>query len=114
MREKDAKLNLLAIEFFQKYSNPTEDDLYDFLVEKEWSIADNYDVKCHREDIIFELEESEYDVSKISEDLINDILYHFEDKLGDYGSECGWRTILDNTIEWFEEDLEEYKLEEDE
>lgn len=111
MREKDDKLKLLAIEFFQKYSNPTEDDLYDFLVEKEWSIADNYDVKCHREDIIFELEEREYDVSRISEDIIESILWHFEDQLGNYGNECGWRTILDNAVEWFEEDLEEYKLE---
>ena len=110
---ENIKLKQLAIEFFENNLNPTEDDLYKFLVDNQWKIADNYDKDCHKEDIICELEERGYDVSKISNKLIDDILYYFEDKLGDYGSECGWRTILDNVIEWYEEDLEEYKLEED-
>ena len=105
------KLKELAKEFCKKYSNPTEDDLYDFLVDNEWRIANNYEKSCHKEDIIYELEEREYDVSKISDELINDMLYRYEDSLGDYGSESGWRTILNNIIEMYEEDLEEYKLE---
>lgn len=118
------KLKELAQEFFDKcITFQRVDDqikafrvesLYKFLVDNQWKIADNYDKDCHKEDIICELEERGYDVSKISNKLIDDILYYFEDKLGDYGSECGWRTILDNVIEWYEEDLEEYKLEESE
>ena len=111
---QNKKLEELAKEFFENNAKPTEEDLYKFLVDNEWKIADNYDKACHREDIIFELEDREYKISAIPTKLIDDMLYYFEDKLGDYGSECGWRTILNNVIEWFEEDLEEYKWEEKE
>lgn len=99
--------------FFEKHPTPTEDDLYNFLalVENQWKITNYYDKSCHREDIIYALEENEYDVDKIPTDLIDNMLEYFEDKLGDYGSECGWRDILNNVIEWYEEDLKEYKLE---
>ena len=110
---ENVKLRQLAIEFFENNLNPTEDDLYDFLVDNEWRIANNYEKSCHKEDIIYELEERLYNISKIPDNIIESILEHFEDSLGDYGNECGWRTILNNTIEWFEEDLEEYKVEEE-
>lgn len=105
------KLKELAKRFFENKQNPTEEDLYEFLVDNEYKIAQNYESSCHMEDIKYELEEQGYDFKNINNELLGQILYRFEDKLGDYGSECGWRTILDNTIEWFEEDLEEYKLE---
>lgn len=105
------KLKELAKRFFENKQNPTEEDLYEFLMDNEYKIAQNYDRNCHIEDIKFELEEQGYDIKNISNELIVNIVWHFEDRLGDYGNECGWRTILDNTIEWFKEDLEEYKLE---
>ena len=106
-------LDELSRVFFEKYPQPTKEDLYNFLVENEYKIANNYDKNCHKEDIMYELEDREYNISAIPPELIDDILYYFEDKLGDYGSESGWRTILDVVIDWYEEDLEEYKLEEE-
>ena len=110
---ENIKLRQLAVEFCDKHIYANEDDIYNFLVDNEWRIADNYDKTCHKEDIMFELEEREYNINAIPDKLIDSILYRFEDMLGDYGNECGWRTILNNTMDYFEEDLEEYKLEED-
>lgn len=108
------ELRKLTKEFLHKNNQLLEEELYKFLLYNQYKIAENYNENCHREDIICDLEEKNYNIEKISDELIDEMLWHFEDQLGNYGSECGWRTILDNTIVYFKEELEEYLLEENE
>ena len=61
------------------------------------------------EDVVNELEELGYDINFIPKTLIESIATSYDENLGDYGSENGWRYILENTIEQYEDDLKEYK-----
>ena len=107
--EKIKVLDDLVEEYFEKFPQPTKSSLLVFLIDKQYKIAGDYEYKCHREDIIYELEDKEYDTDRIPNDLIDDMTDYFEDQLGDYGSENGWHNILNNVIDYFEEDLKEYK-----
>lgn len=99
----------LIDKFLGEHSNPTRKDLYNFIINNEWRFCDTYMRNCHRQDIIDELIEREYETDKIPDDLIANIVYYFEEKLGDYGAESGWRIVLDWTLDEYEEDLAIYK-----
>ena len=107
---ENIKLRQLAIEFCDKHTYANEDDIYNFLVENEYRIAHNYDRTCIKDDFIFELEELGYNIKAIPQDLIENMLYSYEEKFEDYGTDCGWKSLLYSTIDWYKEDLEEYKL----
>lgn len=106
---ENIKLRQLAIEFFENNLNPTEDDLYKFLVDNEWKIYCDYDRNTHKEKMIDELTEKEYDTNKIPDDLIDDMVERFEDFY--YDDNYRWVDIMHDVIYDYEEDLEEYKLE---
>ena len=109
-------LDSLVKEYFDKYPHPTPSNLLVFLNENQNKITANYMYIYHREDVINELEYCDYDINRIPNDIIEDMTDYYEDQLSDYGCDCGWHSILNNVIEYFEEDLEEYKTgdEEDE
>lgn len=109
---ENIKLRQLAIEFFENHLNPTEDDLYDFLVNNEWKIYCDYDKNTHREKIIGELEYSDYAVDKIPEMLIDGLVERFEDIYYDDENSGHYDNCIRYAIDDYEEDLEEYKLEE--
>ena len=84
-------------------------DVQDFLVDKLYELSDLYDKDCHYENVISELIERDYDTIKMPNSLLDRIVDTYEEKLGDFGSENGWRYILDSVIEEYEDDLVEYK-----
>lgn len=102
------KLRQLTNEFFNKCEIITKDALYQFLVDNEWKIANGYEKSCHREDILFELDEMGYKSNKVPTDIIDDILERYEDHLADSEE---WHWMLKDIISDYDCDLEEYKLE---
>ena len=105
------KLRELAIEFCDKHAYANEDDIYNFLADNQWKIYCDYDRNTHKEKMIDELTEKEYDTNKIPDDLIDDMVERFEDFY--YDDNYRWVDIMHDVIYDYEEDLEEYKLEED-
>ena len=108
---KNNKLKELAREFCDKHKETNEDELFKFLADNQWKIYCDYDKNTHKEKIIDELAEKEYDTNKIPDDLIDDMVEEFEDFF--YDDNYRWLDIIHGVIYDFEEDLEEYKLEED-
>ena len=105
------KLRELAKEFCKQHNYAKEDELFEFLVDKEWQIYCHYDKMSHKDKIIGELENNDYEVNKIPDDLIYSMVERFDDILYDdddnYFDNCV-RYVLED----YKEDLEEYKLEE--
>lgn len=101
--------NLVHLFFVHYEAN--EENLYNFLKEKQWEISRNYDFNEHKSTIIDELKQREYRVDMIPDDLINTITEKFEDNL--YDNDYHWVDCMDDAIDYLEEDLEEYKLEEE-
>ena len=106
---ENIKLRQLAIEFCDKHTYANEDDIYNFLVDNEWRIYCNYDRNTHKENLIFELSEKNYDTDKIPNNLIDSMVERFEDFL--YNDGYRWNTIMNDVIFDYCEDLEEYKVE---
>lgn len=109
---ENVKLRQLAIEFCDKHTYANEDDIYNFLVENQWKIYCDYDRNTHREKIVGELEYNDYAVDKIPEELIDSMVERFEDIFYDDDSNP-YDNCIRYTIDDYEEDLEEYKLEAD-
>lgn len=107
-------LKILVNELFEKDEQPTPYEVYTWLRNNQHKIAQAYDKDCHKSDIIFELGEREYVVDKIPQTLIDDIVNYFLEKLDDLGSEYGWRDIMENAIDEFQDDLEPYRFLDDE
>lgn len=84
---------------------------FDVIERNLWKLSDIYDKSCYLEDIKTELAGYDYDVDKIPDNLLESILETYIDKLADWGSENGWNYIIDDTINLYKNDLEEYKLE---
>lgn len=105
------KLKELAQEYFATYKTIDEQSLYTFLADNQWKIYCDYDRNTHKEKMIDELTEKEYDTNKIPDDLIDDMVERFEDFY--YDDNYRWVDIMHDVIYDYEEDLEEYKLEED-
>ena len=104
---ENIKLRQLAIEFFENHLNPTEDDLYDFLEENEWRIYADYQKQSLKNTITTELDE-DFDVSKIPDNLIDDMAFTLEEMVYD---EYDFRDDMHELLDYYKEDLEEYKLE---
>ena len=105
------KLKALAQEFCDKYSWANVDDLYNFLIENQWKIYDDLLTQMLRSSIEQELDELGFDVERIPNSILAQMEYDFEGQVHD---EQHLRDCLNTTIEWFEKDLKEYKLEENE
>jgi GH18 family chitinase len=116
------KLRELAQEFFDKciiFQGVDDqlkafrvENLYNFLVDNQWKIYADYEKNTHKEMIVGLLEESDYKVDEIPDDLIDSIVYAFENILYDDSDntfDCCMRYAIDD----YKEDLEEYKLEEE-
>jgi hypothetical protein len=104
------KLKELSIEFFENHLNPTEEDLYNFLVDNEWRIYADYEKNTHKEIIIANLEHMGYNTTKMSDKLIDSIVERFGDILYD-DNDNHFGNCIRYAIDDYKEDLEEYKLE---
>ena len=102
-------LEQLVDEYFEKYPQANKSTLLVFLNENQYRVSQNYEHECRREDVIYELADSDYNTDIIPTELIEEMTDYYEDQLGDWGSENGWRYILNNVIDYFKEDLKEYK-----
>lgn len=102
------KLKSLAQEFCDKYSYSNVDDVYTFLVDNQWKIYDDNLTQMLRNSIEQELDELGFDVEKIPNSILTHMEYDLESQFFD---EQHLRDCLNTTIEWFEQDLEKYKLE---
>lgn len=97
--------------FLAEHEQPTAEDLYNFIIDNEWRIYSEYEKMCHKEDLLIMLEQREYNVDKLPNDLIDSILERYGDHLTDSEE---WHYILNDIIDDYEEDLEEYKTNEGE
>lgn len=88
--------------FLAEHKQPTAEDLYNFIIDNEWKIYHEYEKMCHKDDLFIELTEMGHNPYLISPDIIESILYTFEDRLSDSDD---WHYILKNTIYDYEEDL---------
>ena len=84
---------------------------FDVIERNLWKLSDIYDKSCHIEDIKTELAGYDYDVDKIPDEMLEHMLDTYEEWLADYGSECGYNSIIREVIGWYEKDLKEYELE---
>lgn len=112
MIKRREQIKKLISDYFED-NETLQKDVYDFVCHNLWHLYNIYDTECHREDVVDELEELGYKTDIIPETLIDDIVTSYDENLGDYGSENGWRYILENTIEDYEEDLRDYKNKEE-
>ena len=94
MIKEQSKLQQIAEDYFKTATEINKETLFNYLINNEWKIADNYEKSCHLEDIKCELEEREIEYD---DKLLYDVLYRYEDKLGDTEE---WRIILNNAIDW--------------
>lgn len=110
MENENIKLRELSKEFFKNCITPTENDLYDFLSKKQWEIFIDYIKNDHKEKLIYELQSLDYKVNEIPVDTIDLMVERFQDILCD--DDYRWVDCMNETISYFEEDLQEYKGEE--
>lgn len=103
------KLRELAKEFCNKNKYMNEDDLYIFLVENQWKIYADYQKQSLKNVVKQELDEQGFDVKNISEGIIEQMAFSLDELIFD---EDNFRDCMNQTIDWYKEDLEEYKLEE--
>ena len=105
------KLRELAKEFCKKNKNMNEDDLYIFLIDNQWKIYADYQKQSFENAIRTELDEQDFNVKDIPENIIQEMGLSLEETLLE---ENHFRDCINETIDWYKEDLEEYKLEENE
>ena len=105
------KLRELSKAFFENNEKPTEYELYKFLVDNEWRIYAHYQKQSLENTIRTELDEDNFDVKRIPETLIESMAYDLEEQIFD---EYEFRDMMSDIMDFYKEDLEEYKLEEDE
>lgn len=103
----------LVRDLFSKCEHPKEQDFLNWLMINNWKLARIYDHSCHTDDVICILNDWNYRVDEIPSSLIEDIVYEYEKSILNYGSESGWRDLLNSTIEDFCDNLKPYE-EEDE
>jgi hypothetical protein len=106
---ENIKLRQLAIEFFENHLNPTEDNLYKFLEDNAWKIYADYQKQSFENIIRMELDEQDFNVKDIPEYIIQEMGISLEETLLE---ENHFRDCINDTIDWYKEDLAEYKLEE--
>lgn len=109
---ENIKLKELAQEYFATYKTIDEQSLYTFLADNQWKIYADYDKYTHKEMIIGNLDYLGYPTTKIPDKLIDLIVERFEDILYD-DNDNHFENCIRYAIDDYEEDLEEYKLEED-
>ncbi len=107
---ENIKLRQLAIEFCDKHIYANEDDIYTFLADNQWKIYADYDKYTHKEMIIGNLDYLGYPTTKIPDKLIDLIVERFEDILYD-DNDNHFENCIRYAIDDYEEDLEEYKVE---
>ena len=112
MINRREQIKRLINDYFED-NETLQKDVYDFVCHNLWHLYNIYDTECHYEDVVNELEELGYDINFIPKTLIESIATSYDENLGDYGSENGWRYILENTIEKYKDDLKEYKNKEE-
>ena len=103
----------LVKNFFALCEHPKEQDLLNWLMINNWRFARMYDHSCHTDDVICILTDWGYKVNEIPSSLIEEIVYEYEKSILNYGSESGWRDLLNSTIEDFGESLKPYEKEEE-
>lgn len=103
------KLKELAQEYFATYKTIDEQSLYTFLADNQWKIYAYYQKQSLEDTIRTELDEDNFDVKRIPETLIESMAYDLEEQIFD---EYEFRDMMSNIIDFYKEDLKEYKLEE--
>ena len=114
------KLRELAKEFFDKYEvfqkadDPLKsfmvENLYNFLADNQWKIYADYDKQSHRQMVVFALENRDFKVGEVPDDLIDSITERFDDILYD-DNDNYFETCLRYAIDDYGEDLQEYAVE---
>lgn len=102
------KLKELSVEFFNNHPSPTENDLYNFLVDNGWRIYADYQKKSLHQTIYYELECRDFEASKVPEHIIDDMAVVLEERVFDEDRFCD---IINNVIDDYAEDLQEYTVE---
>jgi hypothetical protein len=103
------KLKELAREFCDKHKETDEFELFTFLADNQWKIYADYQSKSMIETITFELEERDFNVEEIPEWIITAMATKLEEKIYD---EYRFEDIINNLIDEYGEDLQEYAVEE--
>lgn len=114
------KLKELAQEFFDKciiFQGVDDqlkafrvENLYNFLVDNQWKIYADYDKMSHRQMVVYTLENRDFKVEEIPDDLIDSITERFDDILYD-DNDNYFESCLRYAIDDFGEDLQEYAVE---
>lgn len=109
---KDYELEKIAQNLVDNVQELTADNIYSWLVDNEWRIYSHREKEYHREDILNELqnrneryveeceekgiEPNPKHIIDATDDLVDTILYNYEDRLGDSGE---WHDILDYVLD---------------
>lgn len=84
--------------FLLQHNKPTVEELYEFIIDKEYIIQRECTKSCQKEDIRLELEEQGY--TDYTETDVENIWYDYDDNLGENDD---WHYILRDTIyDYFE------------
>jgi hypothetical protein len=116
---KDYELEKIAQNLVDNVQDLTADNAYKWLMDNEWRIYSHHEKKCHKEDILTEIEDRNQTYKddceeqgilpdcnkllKINDNDLDCILERYEDKLCDSEE---WHSILDNVVDDFYDDME--------
>lgn len=104
---KDKILDL-AKEFCEKHKDTNEDELYNFLADNQWKIYSDYQKKSLFETIYYELENRDFEVDEIPQNIIDEMAMSLENRIYD---EDRFSSIIEVVFEDYAEDLQEYAVE---
>ena len=105
---QNEKLRELSKKFFDRVSNPNEVALYDFLLDYGWVIYDNYRKMSMVQTITTELENRDFEVGEIPQNIIDEMAMSLEERIYD---EDRFFSIIDVVFEDYAGDLQEYAVE---
>lgn len=105
---QNEKLRELSRKFFNRVSNPNEVALYDFLLDYGWVIYDNYQKMSMAQTITTELENRDFEVREIPQNIIDNMAHDLTEHIYD---EYRFQSIIDGVIKDYAGDLQEYAVE---
>lgn len=105
---QNEKLRELSRKFFDRVSNPNEVALYDFLLDYGWVIYDNYQKMSMIQLITTELENRDFEVGEIPQNIIDDMAHDLTERIYD---EDRFSSIIEVVFEDYAGDLQEYAVE---
>lgn len=113
------KLKELAQEFFDKciiFQGVDDqlkafrvENLYNFLADNQWKFYSDYQKKSLFETVYYELENRDFEVDEIPQNIIDEMAMSLEERIYD---EDRFSSIIEVVFDDYAEDLQEYAVEE--